>query len=510
MKYTNTILIVDDERLGRETLKMLLVNQNYHLVFANDGAEALQKAAEFVPDLILLDVMMPDMDGFEVCQRLRANTLLAEVPIILVTALDDRDSRLRGIEAGADDFVTKPFDRAELRTRVRTITRLNRFRRLLAERSKFEWVVDHAEDGYLVINNAGEILYANHKARLYLNLPTSPSTSPYEPVTRTFQELIKEQYRREPEAAWLQLTRLDSKQHEAAEESPPAGSTPFYLVRPESPTAPAFWLQVDLLQVKLAPDSGADWMIRLRDVTNQMNIQRSQWQFQALISHKMRTPLIHMLSGMEVMASYGHELSPDEIVQLARNAVQSATRLRDEINEILQHSTISTTFKQSSDQAFHLWQFQPIITEICQELDLAQVTVSLEQGLEQDATPFSISHPALKLILREVLENAKKFHPGGAPVITINISRSHLNEIRLQVTDDGLTLSPEQLARVWTPYYQGEKYFTGEAAGMGLGLSMVASTIWSAGGTCRMYNRASGPGVTVDLVLPLDHTSEKK
>src|SRR6266540_2909293 len=132
MTDTSTILIVDDEPLGRETLASLLRGQRYLLVFAREGAEALAQAAALPPDLILLDVMMPGMDGLEVCRRLRADSRLAEVPIILVTALDDRDSRLRGIEAGADDFVTKPFDRIELRARVRTTTRLNRDRRSLS------------------------------------------------------------------------------------------------------------------------------------------------------------------------------------------------------------------------------------------------------------------------------------------------------------------------------------------------------------------------------------------
>ncbi|MDM8522252.1 response regulator [Desulfococcaceae bacterium HSG8] len=134
MSERHKILIADDEPAIRETLEALLFPEGYDLAFAENGHEALEKAAEFIPDLILLDVMMPDMDGFEVCQHLRANQHLAEVPIIIVTALDDRDSRLEGIEAGADDFITKPFDRHELRLRVRTITRLNRYRSLLKER----------------------------------------------------------------------------------------------------------------------------------------------------------------------------------------------------------------------------------------------------------------------------------------------------------------------------------------------------------------------------------------
>jgi response regulator RpfG family c-di-GMP phosphodiesterase len=136
MSQASTILIVDDEPLGQETLSALLAGHGYHLAFASNGQDALAQTAALTPDLILLDVMMPDLNGFDVCRQLRADPRLAEVPIILVTALDDRDARLRGIEAGADDFVSKPFDRAELRARIRTITRLNRYRQLHQERAK--------------------------------------------------------------------------------------------------------------------------------------------------------------------------------------------------------------------------------------------------------------------------------------------------------------------------------------------------------------------------------------
>src|SRR5215211_4464564 len=100
MNRASTILIVDDEPSGRKTLEGLLYGHDYHLAFASSGIEAQAQATLLIPDLILLDVMMPGLDGFEVCRRLRADPQMAEVPIILVTALDDRDARLQGIEAG--------------------------------------------------------------------------------------------------------------------------------------------------------------------------------------------------------------------------------------------------------------------------------------------------------------------------------------------------------------------------------------------------------------------------
>lgn len=130
MNQQSTVLVVDDIAANRQTLLELLSDENYRLIEAADGPTALRLAAEESPDVILLDVMMPGMNGFEVCKKLRADKHLAEMPVVIVTALDDRASRLAGIAAGADDFLTKPFDRTELRARVRSITRLNRYRRL--------------------------------------------------------------------------------------------------------------------------------------------------------------------------------------------------------------------------------------------------------------------------------------------------------------------------------------------------------------------------------------------
>jgi len=132
------ILIVDDESAGRDTLESILEPEGYSLVMAENGVQAIEKAIAIQPDVILLDVMMPGMNGFEVCKRIRAEKQLAEIPILFLTALDDRQSLLNGLDAGADEFISKPFDRFELRARLLGITRLNRFRKLNEERSNLE------------------------------------------------------------------------------------------------------------------------------------------------------------------------------------------------------------------------------------------------------------------------------------------------------------------------------------------------------------------------------------
>jgi two-component system, cell cycle response regulator len=126
VKHLSKILIVDDDLIACETLASLLKSDYYEIFISYSGKDALESAEKIRPDIILLDVMMPEIDGFEVCQKIRKNPLINNVPIIMVTALDDRESKLRGIEVGADDYISKPYDRLELRLRIKTITSLNR------------------------------------------------------------------------------------------------------------------------------------------------------------------------------------------------------------------------------------------------------------------------------------------------------------------------------------------------------------------------------------------------
>lgn len=133
---SNLILIVDDDPMARDQLEAILSGKNCRVETASSGEEAIRKALAISPDVILLDLMIPDMDGFEICRRIRATPEISEVPIVIVTALDDMESFMQGLSAGADDFLTKPFNRHELRARISSITRLNRYRRLLQERAR--------------------------------------------------------------------------------------------------------------------------------------------------------------------------------------------------------------------------------------------------------------------------------------------------------------------------------------------------------------------------------------
>jgi two-component system sensor histidine kinase ChiS len=122
------ILLVDDDPTNLLLLEELLLCEGYVTLLATSGAEALEIAAQTIPDLILLDVMMPDMDGFEVCRRFREDEKFQTVPVIFLTALDDDQSRLRGLEMMGDDYLTKPINSQLLLTKISSILRLSEMR----------------------------------------------------------------------------------------------------------------------------------------------------------------------------------------------------------------------------------------------------------------------------------------------------------------------------------------------------------------------------------------------
>lgn len=121
------ILVVDDQEANTLLAEATLAPQGYKIMQAPDGKHALDLVASDPPDLILLDVMMPGMDGYEVCTRLKEDERTRLIPVIMLTSLNDLEDKIRGIEAGADDFLSKPFNQAELSARVRSLLKLKQF-----------------------------------------------------------------------------------------------------------------------------------------------------------------------------------------------------------------------------------------------------------------------------------------------------------------------------------------------------------------------------------------------
>ena len=521
------ILLIDVNPSAVQTTATLLTARGYALRCAPDASSALMIAQNTPPDLILLGVDL-STHSYDTYQQLKTTPHTRDVPIILLysaaaTAVD----KARGLAQGATDYITAPFYEVEVLHRVAQQLQIQRLERasaqhhaeLTALRAEYEeteralaqmnvaaehwrteqtaawrasqamlrYFLSRSNDGYVIINDKNEVVYANAPARLYLDLRNETPAPP-----PTFMQLAKKQYHCEPQMAW------DIWPKKIFINGAPVD---LYLVRPESSTTSTFWLKVNLLDVPVPAGmtASSDRIIRLEDVTEHTLLQDELNKFHAFIGHKLRTPLVPIYSGLQYLANNIDKLSTEEISNFLTNALTGAERLYHEIEDIVQYLNAPHLIKTGG--SFALTEFPALITTIAQDLKMHTVTTTIDPSLS--AASVGLSSQSLALIMWELLENSQKFHPTHTPTVELYLTRRATHEVRIQVVDNGLTLSPTQLAQIWRPYYQGEKFTTGQVAGMGLGLPLVTIQVWGIGGTYHAHNRENGPGVVIYIQIPL-------
>jgi signal transduction histidine kinase/CheY-like chemotaxis protein len=458
----------------------ILEGTGFVLEFANTNEEGLQKAADSLPLIVVIE-NSDLINAYETCRRLRGDPLQEGIPILLLVERDDRDGRAIGMSAGADDFLDKPLDGLQILARLRSLTRFNRGRYLMADLTRFSWMVAHAHEGYLMLDTSGAIHFANERASHLLNMPEDFIGLP-------FVNVVERQYIPKPAEAWKNWL-----------EDP----APCFLVQPESPTARAVWVVLEALE----PSPGIQYhrLVRLRDVTERMSIYQDMRRFHTVIAHKLRTPMSMLMMSIGIIKNQFDMLTPDEIRTTLGSAIKGTDRLAEEVRSILTY--IDAPLALNLGSPVTLDKLPAMVKTSCSTLHLSDVTLSLPKNLHD--TSISMTQDALEIILHELMENSRKFHPTHDPVIDISVAESEPGFIQMIVADNSLTLSVEQLQWAWLPYFQGEKDFTGEIPGLGLGFPMVATLVWKAGGAINLRNRSDGPGVIVDLKIPLESTMRK-
>lgn len=482
MEIKSKILIVDDEELGRETLESLLIKEPYHLFFAKDGFETLEIAKKEQPDIILLDIMMPGIDGFETCAKLREDPIISETPVIMVTALDDKDSRIRGIEAGADDFISKPFDRLELRTRIKTITKLNRHRKLLNERHKFEWVINQACDGFLIIDRDNNINFANETAKEMLGFSS-------ENRIFNFIDWIKSNFNLEPEFSWSNWP--DSPKEILGQ------ILPRFLVSPETDTSTERWIKV--YSMNIPDDPKNQILINLNDVTKEISDKHDLYTFHNIIIHKLRTPFNGILGGLNHLSSELLPLLNEDQEEFCNLTLESAKRYFSSLESILEYVKFSDIIKHRD--GIEMNKLSGLINKMAKELKIDSIKIMNLDDFGK--TKLILNDDLMELLVLKLLDNSQKFHPNHKPKIDVCLSLSESGNAILKIADNGVNLTADQLSKMWSPYYQVDKSWSGEVAGMGLGLAYIATTLWHVGGKCRSHNVENGTGIVVELEIPV-------
>jgi K+-sensing histidine kinase KdpD len=351
---------------------------------------------------------------------------------------------------------------------------LRHYDKLFADLERFKWMTVHAQEGYLLLDSLAIIQYANERAINMLNLPENP-------VGLDFIVAVQANYVARPTETWQTWYNDPS---------------PCFLMRPENIQARAFWMVLEALDTDIGPVTQR--IVRLRDVTEKMSIYHDIRRFHDTITHKLRTPVSLLATSVSLINSQLERLSAEEIRELMQTAAKGAERLVWQVRDVLTY--IDAPLSIEIGEPVEVGLIPEIVKGLCEKLSLQDVDLFLPSDLAK--TRISLTPDALELILSEALENTRKFHPERAPKVDISIGQTEAETIHIRITDNGVTLSAEQLSWAWLPYFQGEKAFTGELPGMGLGFPLMATLVWGSGGTMRLANRPDGPGVIVEMKIP--------
>jgi two-component system, cell cycle response regulator len=481
-RKTQLLVVHSDAATRRYLEELLLPRETFNLTFCNRPEIAQQIANDLLPDAILIDSDLQGMDSAEICRRIRLDQHLGGTPMLVLLDPNNRKAKAQSFDAGADDFISKPLDALELLARLRTLTRLRYYDRMFADLERFKWMAAHAQEGYLLLDSLAIIQYANERAINMLNLPEDPAGM-------DFIATVQVNYIARPAETWQTWFEDPS---------------PCFLMRPENINARAFWMVLEGMDTDIGAETQR--IVRLRDVTEKMSIYQDIRRFHDTITHKLRTPVSLLATSISMINAHLEKLSAEEIRELMQVAAKGADRLVSQVRDVLTY--LDAPLSIQIGEPVSVGKIPNMVSELAEKYDIQNIELSIPEGLAE--TRIALTPDALELVLDEVLENAKKFHPRRVPKVEFSIGQPDSDQVTIRITDDGITLSAEQLDWAWLPYFQGEKSFTGEMPGMGLGFPLMATLVWGAGGSMRLGNKAKGPGVVVEMKIPVVTTVKRE
>ncbi|NER20730.1 MAG: response regulator [Symploca sp. SIO1C2] len=477
------ILIVDDNIDTLRLLSNLLNQRGYKVRKAINGKIALMGVNAEAPDLILLDVMMPMMNGYEVCQQLKKNPKTASIPVIFLTALDDSLDKLKGFEVGGVDYITKPFQVEEV------VVRIEHQLKIINLQKQLEWqyaqlqqsekrlltIIESMSDGLIILDKDSKVRFVNPAAQSWWN----------QPIDQLLNKPLN-----------LSLRMGEIKEIEFRQ---PLGK----VLIAEVQTEPIIW------------DNEPAYLVSLRDITERKQKEaaeaanRAKTAFLASMNHELRTPLNAILGFTQILQR-DSTLTPQQQKYLS-TIHTSGNHLLTLIDDILNLSKIEAGKMELNSHDVHLVKFLLGVTEICRIRAAKKgLTFLYQPGAQLPATIY-VDEKRLRQVLINLLSNAIKFTDTGSVIFQVSIippeSRTNKqqpttnNKIRFYVEDTGVGIVAEELDKIFKPFEQvGDK--TRKAEGTGLGLTITQKIVALMGSELQVKSKVEvGSTFWFDLEL---------
>lgn len=468
-----TILVVDDSPPTCLYLRRLLEQRGYQVVTANDGAMGARLALETLPDLILLDKEMPGMHGFDVSRILRRHQDTSGIPILMISSETETAERIRGLEMGADDFITKGITGEELHSKINAFLRIKDLQdRLKGESDKLNQIFRFLHEPVAICDGDDRVLLAS---QVFLSLMRMPrEVARFKSMTQILQTLE------------VPVESIDALRRGSREEiriTITIDGEPIYLT---GRTAP---IRLDSNEEALA--------YIFRDVTREVENERMKADFHSMIAHDLRSPMSVIQGYVSLMASgKTGDINPTQ-AEFLESVNRKITEMTALLNDFLDMSKMDAGFVNLKCSDLDLGR---LLREVVADLAPMAESRGISVAVDVPAAPVMSHADPLRLtqILRNIVSNSIKYNVESG-WIRLSVVPGD-GYARIAVADGGIGMSEDELRVLFQPYTRGATQRT--IKGVGLGVVIVKKLVEAHGGEVNVVSEP-GRGTLFSFTMPL-------